>query len=180
DVQSFNEIYGTTNNPWDHGRTSGGSSGGSAAALASGFGALSIGSDIAGSLRTPAHFCGVYAHKPTLGLAANRGMVPPSEPARADNRAAAPRMRPDLPNRRRPVPAAGARAWPWSRSAGTSSGPVIYGKGKAEVGLDAGVVRVEALTAIKMRAGTALLGLVFRGGQPFWPSMLLSRWSGGT
>ncbi|GGT53894.1 amidase [Streptomyces atratus] len=81
DIQSFNEIYGTTNNPWDHGRTSGGSSGGSAAALASGFGALSIGSDLAGSLRTPAHFCGVYAHKPTLGLAANRGMVPPAVPA---------------------------------------------------------------------------------------------------
>lgn len=81
DIQSFNEIYGTTNNPWDHDRTPGGSSGGSAAALASGFGALSIGSDIAGSLRTPAHFCGVYAHKPTLGLAAGRGMVPPSEPA---------------------------------------------------------------------------------------------------
>jgi amidase len=81
DIQSFNEIYGTTNNPWDHGRTSGGSSGGSAAALASGFGALSIGSDLAGSLRTPAHFCGVYAHKPTLGLAASRGMVPPPGPA---------------------------------------------------------------------------------------------------
>ncbi|MET9284993.1 amidase [Nocardia beijingensis] len=81
DIQSFNEIYGTTNNPWDHRRTSGGSSGGSAAALASGFGALSIGSDLAGSLRTPAHFCGVYAHKPTLGLAAPRGMVPPSTPA---------------------------------------------------------------------------------------------------
>ncbi|RAG81015.1 amidase [Streptacidiphilus pinicola] len=81
DIQSFNEIYGTTNNPWDHTRTSGGSSGGSAAALAAGFGALSIGSDIAGSLRTPAHFCGVYAHKPTLGLAANRGMVPPPGPA---------------------------------------------------------------------------------------------------
>ncbi|MFD7561357.1 amidase, partial [Streptomyces sp. NPDC059835] len=81
DVQSFNEIYGTTNNPWDHARTSGGSSGGSAAALAAGFGALSIGSDIGGSLRTPAHFCGVYAHKPTLGLAANRGMVPPTTPA---------------------------------------------------------------------------------------------------
>jgi amidase len=81
DIQSFNDIYGTTTNPWDRGRTSGGSSGGSAAALASGFGALSIGSDIAGSLRTPAHFCGVYAHKPTVGLAANRGMVPPSEPA---------------------------------------------------------------------------------------------------
>ncbi|MEV6559863.1 amidase [Nocardia sp. NPDC051756] len=79
--QSFNEIYGTTNNPWDHSRTPGGSSGGSAAALASGFGALSIASDIAGSLRTPAHFCGVYAHKPTLGLVANRGMVPPPAPA---------------------------------------------------------------------------------------------------
>ncbi|NUP16722.1 MAG: amidase [Streptomyces sp.] len=81
DIQSFNEIYGTTNNPWDHRRTSGGSSGGSAAALANGFGALSIGSDLAGSLRTPAHFCGIYAHKPTLGLAASRGMVPPPGPA---------------------------------------------------------------------------------------------------
>ncbi|MGW5520134.1 amidase [Nocardia africana] len=81
DIQSFNGIYGTTNNPWDHGRTSGGSSGGSAAALASGFGALSIGSDLAGSLRTPAHFCGIYAHKPTLGLAPTRGMVAPPGPA---------------------------------------------------------------------------------------------------
>lgn len=76
-LQSFNDLYGVTNNPWDHGRTAGGSSGGSAAALASGFGALSIGSDLAGSLRTPAHFCGVYGHKPTLGLAAMRGMTPP-------------------------------------------------------------------------------------------------------
>ncbi|MFE3108441.1 amidase [Kitasatospora indigofera] len=81
DIQTFNEIYGTTNNPWDHDRTAGGSSGGSAAALASGFGALSIGSDLAGSLRTPAHFCGIHAHKPTLGLVANRGMVAPSSPA---------------------------------------------------------------------------------------------------
>ncbi|MFJ4653520.1 amidase [Nocardia sp. NPDC088792] len=81
DIQSFNDIYGTTNNPWNHARTSGGSSGGSAAALAAGFGALSLGSDIAGSLRTPAHFCGVYAHKPSLGLAAPRGMVPPPGPA---------------------------------------------------------------------------------------------------
>ncbi|MFJ5261145.1 amidase [Streptomyces sp. NPDC088387] len=80
DIQSFNEIYGTTNNPWDHTRTAGGSSGGSAAALAAGFGPLSIGSDIAGSLRTPAHFCGVYAHKPTLGLLASRGSVPPAVP----------------------------------------------------------------------------------------------------
>ncbi|GAB2657072.1 amidase [Nocardia goodfellowii] len=81
DIQSFNEIYGTTNNPWDLARTSGGSSGGSAAALACGFGALSIGSDLAGSLRTPAHFCGIYAHKPTVGLVATRGMVAP--PAQA-------------------------------------------------------------------------------------------------
>ncbi|MGV9668613.1 amidase [Nocardia niigatensis] len=81
DLQSYNEIYGTTNNPWDLGRSPGGSSGGSSAALAAGFGALSIGSDIGGSLRTPAHFCGVYAHKPTLGLAATRGMVPPPAPA---------------------------------------------------------------------------------------------------
>ncbi|MFF2086197.1 amidase [Nocardia sp. NPDC058176] len=81
DIQSFNEIYGTTNNPWDHSRTSGGSSGGSAAALAAGFGALSIGSDLAGSLRTPAHFCGIYAHKPSLGLAPTRGMVAPPAPA---------------------------------------------------------------------------------------------------
>ncbi|MGI5218656.1 amidase [Nocardia sp. CA-290969] len=81
DIQTFNEIYGTTSNPWDHQRTSGGSSGGSAAALASGFGALSIGSDLAGSLRTPAHFCGIYAHKPTLGLVASRGMVAPPAPA---------------------------------------------------------------------------------------------------
>ncbi|SEL86591.1 amidase [Streptacidiphilus jiangxiensis] len=81
DIQSFNEIYGTTNNPWDPTRTPGGSSGGSAAALAAGFGALSIGSDIAGSLRTPAHFCGIHAHKPSLGLLASRGMVPPPGPA---------------------------------------------------------------------------------------------------
>ncbi|GAB3680249.1 amidase [Saccharopolyspora tripterygii] len=81
DLQTFNEIYGTTHNPWDHSRTPGGSSGGSAAALAAGFGTLSIGSDIGGSLRTPAHFCGVYAHKPTVGLAASRGMVAPTTPA---------------------------------------------------------------------------------------------------
>ncbi|MFK0250587.1 amidase [Amycolatopsis azurea] len=81
DLQSFNELYGTTNNPWDHDRTAGGSSGGSAAALAAGFGTLSLGTDLAGSLRTPAHFCGVYAHKPTVGLAATRGMVPPDTPA---------------------------------------------------------------------------------------------------
>jgi amidase len=78
DFQSYNEIYGTTNNPWDVGRSPGGSSGGSAAALAAGFGPLSIGSDIGGSLRVPAHFCGVYAHKPTFDLVPLRGYNPPS------------------------------------------------------------------------------------------------------
>ncbi|MDT5033593.1 MAG: amidase [Actinoplanes sp.] len=73
DFQSFNAIYGATNNPLDLGRTPGGSSGGSAAALAAGFGALSMGSDIGGSLRVPAHFCGVYAHKPSIGLLPSRG-----------------------------------------------------------------------------------------------------------
>lgn len=77
DWQSYNEIYGTTNNPWDLGRTPGGSSGGSAAALAAGFGSLSLGSDIGGSLRAPAHYCGIFAHKPTLGLVPTRGHSPP-------------------------------------------------------------------------------------------------------
>jgi len=80
DFQSYNDIYGTTNNPWDACRSPGGSSGGSAAALAAGFGPLSFGSDIGGSLRVPAHFCGVYAHKPTFGLVPIRGYGPPPFP----------------------------------------------------------------------------------------------------
>lgn len=73
DWQSYNEIYGTTNNPWDLSCTPGGSSGGAAAALAAGFVALELGSDIGGSLRCPAHFCGVFAHKPSLDLVPLRG-----------------------------------------------------------------------------------------------------------
>ena len=80
DWQSYNEIYGTTNNPYDLGRTPGGSSGGSSAALAAGFGALSLGSDIGGSLRVPAYYCGIYAHKPTFNLAPLRGHTPPPLP----------------------------------------------------------------------------------------------------
>jgi amidase len=80
DWQSYNDIYGTTNNPYDLGRTPGGSSGGSAAALAAGYGPLSLGSDIGGSLRVPAFHCGVFAHKPTFGLAAPRGHTPPPFP----------------------------------------------------------------------------------------------------
>lgn len=81
DWQSYNQVYGTTNNPWDITRTPGGSSGGAAAALAAGFVPLELGSDIGGSLRAPAHFCGVFAHKPTHGLIPNRGQVPPGVPA---------------------------------------------------------------------------------------------------
>ncbi|TMJ52413.1 MAG: amidase [Alphaproteobacteria bacterium] len=77
DAQSFNDIYGTTNNPWDRARSPGGSSGGEAATLAAGLSALGAGSDIAGSLRNPAHYCGVYGHKPTWGLISTRGHAPP-------------------------------------------------------------------------------------------------------
>jgi amidase len=86
DFQTYNPIYGTTNNPWDFARTPGGSSGGSAAALAAGFGALSIGSDIGGSLRVPAHFSGVYAHKPSVGLLPIRGHTFPGLPPLAYDR----------------------------------------------------------------------------------------------
>ena len=81
DWQSTNSIYGTTSNPYDLARTPGGSSGGSAAALAAGYVALEAGSDIGGSLRTPAHFCGVFAHKPTYGIVPMRGHTVPKLPA---------------------------------------------------------------------------------------------------
>lgn len=77
DYQTYNPVYGTTNNPWDLERTPGGSSGGAAAALATGITALEIGSDIGGSLRTPASFCGVFSHKPTWGRLSQRGHIPP-------------------------------------------------------------------------------------------------------
>src|SRR5918992_4305889 len=73
DWQTFNDLYGTTNNPWDLSRAPGGSSGGAAAALATGMAALEIGSDIGGSIRNPAHFCGVCGHKPSYGLVPQEG-----------------------------------------------------------------------------------------------------------
>jgi len=76
DWQSYNELYGTTNNPWDTARTAGGSSGGSTAALAAGLAFLSPGTDRSGSLRVPAHFCGVYGHKPSHNVVPLRGWVP--------------------------------------------------------------------------------------------------------
>jgi amidase len=77
DAQSYNDIYGTTNNPWALTRSPGGSSGGEAATLAAGLSALGAGSDIAGSLRNPAHYCGIYGHKPSWGLISTRGHAPP-------------------------------------------------------------------------------------------------------
>ncbi|MBW1699437.1 MAG: amidase [Deltaproteobacteria bacterium] len=84
DWQSFNEIYGTTNNPWDVTRTPGGSSGGSAAALAAGLTALEAGSDIGSSIRNPAHYCGVFGHKPTYGIVTPRGQALPGVVAVSD------------------------------------------------------------------------------------------------
>jgi amidase len=78
DIQTYNEIYGTTNNPYDVSKTPGGSSGGAAAALAAGITPLEIGSDIGGSLRHPANFCGTVSLKPTWGTLPLRGLIPPT------------------------------------------------------------------------------------------------------
>ena len=77
DWQAYNSVAGQSNNPWDLTRTPGGSTGGGAAALAAGLGFLEVGSDIAGSIRIPAHFCGIYGHKPTWNVVPMRGHIPP-------------------------------------------------------------------------------------------------------
>jgi amidase len=84
DWQSYNAIYGTTNNPWDLARSPGGSSGGSAAALAAGLTGIEAGSDIGSSIRNPAHYCGVYGHKPTFGILSPRGHALPGRVAQGD------------------------------------------------------------------------------------------------
>ena len=84
DCQSYNELFGTTNNPWDVSRTPGGSSGGAAAAVAAGLCALELGSDLGGSLRIPAHWCGVYALKPSYGIVPMQGHIPPPPGMPAD------------------------------------------------------------------------------------------------
>jgi len=93
DFQSYNEIYGTTNNPWDLRCGPGGSSGGGSAALAAGLVALEAGSDIGGSIRNPPHFCGVYGHKPTWGIVPPRGHAPPGILAQSDLAVVAPQAR---------------------------------------------------------------------------------------
>lgn len=84
DWQSFNALYGTTSNPWDTTRVPGGSSGGSAVALATGMAALELGSDIGGSLRNPAHFCGVLSHKPSFDVVPTQGHTAPGALTSAD------------------------------------------------------------------------------------------------
>ncbi len=75
DVQSYNEIFGQTNNPHDLDRVPGGSSGGAAAAVAMGFTSFEIGTDIGGSVRIPSHFCGVFGLKPSFGIVPQRGYL---------------------------------------------------------------------------------------------------------
>ena len=75
DIQSYNELFGTTNNPWDLSRGPGGSSGGAAAAVAMGFTSFEIGTDIGGSIRFPAAFNGVWGHKPSFGLLPTTGYL---------------------------------------------------------------------------------------------------------
>ena len=75
DVQTFNQMFGTTNNPWSLDRVPGGSSGGPAAAVACGFTAFELGTDIGGSIRVPAHCCGIFGLKPSYGVISQRGYL---------------------------------------------------------------------------------------------------------
>jgi amidase len=78
DWQTYNAIFGTSNNPWDVARSTGGSSGGAAAAVATGMTGLELGSDIGGSIRFPSSWCGVCGHKPTWGIVSQAGHLPPA------------------------------------------------------------------------------------------------------
>jgi fatty acid amide hydrolase 2 len=77
-IESNNRLYGRTNNPYDRSRTAGGSSGGEGAAVGCGGSPFGLASDIAGSIRVPALFCGVFGHKPSAGLVPNTGLWPPT------------------------------------------------------------------------------------------------------
>jgi amidase len=77
DWQATNAVAGTSNNPWDTSRTTGGSTGGGAGAIAAGLSFLELGGDLAGSLRIPSHCCGVFGHRPTTDVVPLRGHIPP-------------------------------------------------------------------------------------------------------
>ncbi len=77
DFQTYNPLHGVTNHPRDAARSPGGSSGGAAAAIASGMSALELASDLGGSIRWPAHACGIFGHNATWGLISTHGSVPP-------------------------------------------------------------------------------------------------------
>lgn len=93
DWETVNPVYGKTVNPWNHERTPGGSSGGAVAALAAGFTGLEAGSDIGGSIRNPAHYCGVYGHKSTWGVCSMAGHALPGVAHPADIAAIGPLAR---------------------------------------------------------------------------------------
>ena len=76
DIQTYNDAFGATNNPWAPARTAGGSSGGSAVAMSCGLSALEAGSDLGGSIRIPSAFCGVFGHRPSYGIVPTRGHIP--------------------------------------------------------------------------------------------------------
>jgi amidase len=78
DWQTYNAIFGTSNNPWDTTRSTGGSSGGAASAVATGMTGLELGSDIGGSIRFPSSWCGVCGHKPSWGIVPQAGHLPPA------------------------------------------------------------------------------------------------------
>ncbi len=95
DAQSYNAVFGQSNNPWNSERTVGGSSGGAAGALAAGFTPLELGSDIGGSIRGPASTCGVTGHKPSYGIVPAIGQIPgpPGTLTQADLAVAGPMAR---------------------------------------------------------------------------------------
>src|SRR6202034_1889323 len=77
EIQTYNDLFGVTNNPWDLTRTTGGSSGGPAAAVAAGLTSFELGTDIGGSIRIPASYCGIFGHKPSFGVVSQRGYLDP-------------------------------------------------------------------------------------------------------
>ena len=84
DVQTFNDVFGTTSNPWDRSRVPGGSSGGAAAAVATGMSSFELGTDIGGSIRIPSSYCGVCGHKPSCGVVPTSGYLDNPNVGRAE------------------------------------------------------------------------------------------------